>query len=114
MSDATDIDSPESPGSLARFTLDHDMRDLACSIHSLSERVLTIEIKMKASDGRLSSIENEIRGTKTEVSNVLGCLQAHISNEEKQKNQLLMWIITTLLSVLGFGAVALINHLLTK
>ena len=107
-------DEIESPGSLTHRTLDDDVHGLARSFHQLSERVLVMETRMNISDGRLLSIETEVRGTKTKVSNVLGCLQTHIQTEENQKNQLLMWIITTLLSVLGFGAVALINHLLTK
>jgi len=114
MSEVADIDSPESPGPLGFRSLDQDIHGLLCLVHRLSDRVLILETKMGVSDGRLSSIEEEIRDTRTEVSNVLGCLQTHIQTEEKQKNQLLMWIITTLLSVLGFGAVALINHLLTK
>lgn len=99
---------------LTRLAVDHDMHDLVCSVHHLGERVLVLETKMGVSDGRLRSIEGEIRDTKTEVGNVLGCLQGHIQNEEKQKNQVLMWVIATLLSVLGFGAAALINHLLSK
>ncbi|MDG4552872.1 MAG: hypothetical protein P9E24_01285 [Candidatus Competibacter sp.] len=108
------IDGPESSGPLTRRAVDHDMHALVCSVHHLGERVLVLETKMGVSDGRLRSIEDEIRGTKTEVGNVLGCLQGHIQNEEKQKNQVLMWVIATLLSVLGFGAAALINHLLSK
>ena len=88
-------------------------RDADRRVHELSSRVLVLEVQMKASNDRLSSIELEVRGVKEAVNNLALTMQAHMQVEERQKNQLLLWAIATLVSVIGFGGAFMLDHFLT-
>lgn len=79
----------------------------------LPMRVFVLETQMKASNDRLSSIESEVRGMKDGISDLVRALHAHMLEEKEQKNQLLLWIVLTLVSVVGFGCAFLFDYVLT-
>ncbi len=81
------------------------------AIHQLETRVAVLETRAGAQDDRLLTIENDLRDTKTGVQRVLQCLQDHTVIEEKDRVKLLIWIIATLLSVIGFGVAAIWEYL---
>lgn len=78
-------------------------RDADRRVHELSSRVLVLEVQARASNDRLNSIESELRGVKDAVNGLAFAMQAHMQAEEKQKTQILTWVVATLLSVIGCG-----------
>lgn len=106
MNDEFTINSPERR--MGWF----DNSAVLSAIHQLETRVAVLETRAGAQDDRLLSIESEIKGIKTDVQAVLECLQAHMVAEENNRVKLLEWVIATLLSVIGFGIVSVINYLL--
>lgn len=82
------------------------------AIHQLETRVAVLETRAGAQDDRLLTIEGDLKDTKMGVHKVLQCLQDHTVIEEKDRVKLLMWIIATLLSVIGFGITAVWQFLL--
>lgn len=76
------------------------------AIHQLETRVAVLETRAGAQDDRLLTIENDLKDTKTGVHRLLQCLQEHTIIEEKDRVKLLTWIVATLISVIGFGFVA--------
>lgn len=106
MNDEFTINSPE------RRMGGFDNSAVLSAIHQLETRVAVLETRAGAQDDRLLSIESEIKGIKTDVQAVLECLQAHMVAEENNRVKLLEWVIATLLSVIGFGIVSVINYFL--
>lgn len=76
------------------------------AIHQLETRVAVLETRAGAQDDRLLTIETDLKETKAGVNGLLRCLQEHTIIEEKDRVKLLSWIIATLISVIGFGFVA--------
>lgn len=86
--------------------------DLVQAIHQLETRVAILESRSGAQDDRLLKIEEDLKDTKNGVYDILTSLQLHVEQESNDRSKLLLGVIATLLSVIGFGAATLINYLL--
>lgn len=86
--------------------------DLVQAIHQLETRVVILESRSGMQDDRLLKIEEDLRDTKKGVYSILTSLQLHVEQEGNDRAKLLLGVVATLLSVIGFGAATLINYLL--
>lgn len=88
-----------------------DLHNIVRLTYGLTTRVAVLETRLDAQDARLTGIDGHLREVKDGVARVMERLIAHAESENTDRVRLLFWVITTLVSVLGFGATALLNWL---
>lgn len=90
-----------------------DLRRIDRTTQNLNDRVLVLETRLSHLDERLRQIVHTVEASKVGIQKVFELLNAHTLAENKDRVRLLFWIITTLLSVLGFAGALLLQRLLT-
>lgn len=80
--------------------------------HEFDKRISIVEVRMNGQDDRLGNIEADLRETNHGVQRVLQVLNAHVEQEQKERGRLLLGVIATLLSVLGYAGAQLLQYLL--
>jgi hypothetical protein len=91
-----------------------DIHTLVGMVHQLDKRVAVLEAKLEAQEGRTAAIEGVVHDTQDSVQEVLSVLREHVDQENKDRIKLMGVIVMTLLSIVGFAATLLLNHLLSK
>ena len=86
-----------------------EIRDIAHSYHRIETRVAVLEKRIDTQDHRLTVIETDIRAIKNGMDRLQDMVATHIEIENVNRIKLLSWIITILLSVLGFGVANIID-----
>lgn len=86
-----------------------EIRDIAHSYHRIETRVAVLEKRIDTQDHRLTVIETDIRAIKIGMDRLQDMVATHIEIENVNRIKLLSWIITILLSVLGFGVANIID-----
>lgn len=72
--------------------------------HSLDKRLSVVETRQAMQDQRIGSIEET-------AHEILATLRAHVDQEAKDRLKIMGAVVATLLSIIGFAATVLVNHL---
>lgn len=72
--------------------------------HNLDKRLAVVETRQEMQDHRIESIETTGR-------EILTMLRAHVEQESKDRVKIMGAILAVLLSIVGFAATVLTNHL---
>lgn len=87
-----------------------DIREIARNQHGQDTRLAVLESRMDGQERRMTGIEAQIGETKKGVDELKDMLVKHATAETEQQNRILVWVIMTLLSVVGSVSLLLINH----
>lgn len=97
---------------LTRRAADLDLHDLVGMYHQLNTRLAVMESRVIMQDDRMETLEIRLKDMWDGVKEVLDLLRKHIEQENQNQVRMLIAIIATLLSVVGFAGAMLINYVL--
>lgn len=81
-----------------------DIAYIAQSIHHIDRRVAVLETRVNGQDSRLARIEDDVATTRRVSEKIHDSLSSHTQQEDRDRQKIMWWLITTLVSVIGFGA----------
>lgn len=82
-------------------SLRNRVREISEPIHVHDKKLAVLEMRVDSNEERQERTESDVKDTKTMVQLVLDRLAEHTERENKDRNKLLLGIITTLLTVIG-------------
>lgn len=91
-----------------------DIHALVGMVHQLDKRIAVLEARLEAQEDRTVAIEGVVHNTQNSVQEVLGVLRAHVEQENKDRIKIMVGIVMTLLSTLGFTVSLLVNQLANR
>lgn len=72
--------------------------------HNLDKRLAVVETRQEMQDHRIESIE-------TTAHEILVMLRTHVEQEAKDRTKVIGALVAVLLSIIGFAATVLVNHM---
>lgn len=88
--------------------------DLVDTIHDLDKRVAVVETRQVAQENELVHIRDSINGIRNAVLENTALLREHITEENADRKKLLVYAITTLVTVLLSGGGVVLAFLLAQ
>lgn len=76
-------------------------KGLVDSVHIHDRDIAVLKTRMDGTEERLARIESDVRDTRALVQQVLDRLTAHTAQEDKDRKNLFLGVISTLLTTLG-------------
>lgn len=87
----------------SRRAADAWLRETTSTVQRLSDRVSALERDVAVTNSRLNMIDDRVAEIKKGIDDFVSAFYEHRQSDQKQKTQMLAWVITTLLSVIGSG-----------
>lgn len=73
--------------------------DIQITVHRLDTRVSVLETRTDQQAREIKDMRQDIRETRSAVGSVHNDLRKHMQDQAKDRNQLMMWVIATLVGV---------------